>query len=191
MIELTVREMAAGDENGAAEVDRLSTADLRKTYRPTEMALRYRAAIDSDLRRLVAVANGRVVGVVQYSIARGRVLLMNLGVHPEYRRQGVARAIIDHLGRLAQNHRCSHLTLRTVRETGNVAVFERLGFAIDSEGRTTLFESDRYSALTEVVMSKRTNAGTNTRYSGKDSDTPPNPAMEPTAPRARSLIPDS
>ena len=46
------------------------------------------------------------------------------------------------------------MILHTVRETGNVDVFQRLGFLVESEELTTLFESDRFSALSEVVMKK-------------------------------------
>lgn len=73
MIEVTVRDVTAGDERAAAEVDRLCTADLRKIYRPTEEAIRHRATISANVRRLVAVASGRVVGVVQHYVLDERV----------------------------------------------------------------------------------------------------------------------
>ena len=43
----------------------------------------------------------------------------------------------------------------TVRETENVPIFQRLGFAVASEEPTDLFVSERFSELIEVVMLKR------------------------------------
>ena len=47
------------------------------------------------------------------------------------------------------------MALHTVRETENVPIFERLGFAVESEEATDLFVSERFSELIEVVMLKR------------------------------------
>ena len=46
------------------------------------------------------------------------------------------------------------MALHTVRETGNVAIFERLGFVVESEEPAALFESDKFPELSEVVMVK-------------------------------------
>ena len=50
------------------------------------------------------------------------------------------------------------MALHTVRETGNVAIFERLGFVVESEKPTALFESDTFAELSEVVMVKEIRA---------------------------------
>lgn len=76
---------------------------------------------------------------------------------------------MDHLDRVAGDNGCLHLMLRTIRETGNVVVFERLGFAVDSEGTTDLFESDMYAHLVEVVMRRRV---TGRIHRCQDPDTP-------------------
>jgi hypothetical protein len=46
------------------------------------------------------------------------------------------------------------MTLHTVRETGNIAVFERLGFVVESEGPSSLFESETFPGLSEAFMKK-------------------------------------
>ena len=112
----TVRDMTADDESGVAEVDRLATADLRKVYCPTEEALRHRIAMEASLRRLVAISDGRVVGTVQYRIADDHLFVVGLGVHPGYRRQGVARAVMDHLDRIARHPQKRMTTLRCVHQ---------------------------------------------------------------------------
>jgi ribosomal protein S18 acetylase RimI-like enzyme len=101
---------------------------------------------------LVAVLEGRVVGVVQFHISEDRLSFLGLGVHPRFQRRGVAGALIRHLETIGRNCGCKAVILHTVRETGNVEVFQRLGFLVESEEPTTLFQSDRFSALSEVVM---------------------------------------
>jgi N-acetylglutamate synthase-like GNAT family acetyltransferase len=149
---LTVRESTPGDESEAAVVDRLSTADLRKIYRPTAAAHERRSSISANLQRLVALRDGQVVGTVQYHIDAGCLYLLGLGVHPDFRRRGVATALVQRLEEVAAESGCHGVVLHTVLETGNVAIFERMGFVIESQQPTGLFESDAFPMLTEVVM---------------------------------------
>lgn len=151
---LTVRESVPGDEREVAEVDRLATADLRTVYRPTAEAQRARSVMDTHLQRLVAVLDGRVVGTVQYHVVGERLSFLALGVHPAFRRRGVARALVQQLERIGSDSGCSAVTLYTVRETGNVSIFERMGFRVESEEPTRLFESRSHRTLSEVMMRK-------------------------------------
>jgi GNAT superfamily N-acetyltransferase len=152
---LKVRELRQADKFRAAEIDRLATRDLRKVYRPTDKALRKRSTLIPALQRLVAEIDERVVGVVQYRIAGTRLSLLGLGVDPAARRRGVAAALVRHLECIARDRGCTTMALHTVRETENVPIFERLGFAVASEEPTDLFVSERFSELIEVVMLKR------------------------------------
>ena len=151
----TIRQLRPEDEPRAAEVDRLATQDLRKVYRPTDAALRQRTKIASDLRVLVAEIDRQVVGVVRYRIAGTRLSLLGLGVDPAARRRGVASALVHQLECIARDRACTAMALRTVRETGNVPIFERLGFVVESEELTNLFVSERFAQLSEVLMLKR------------------------------------
>ena len=151
---LTVRESTPDDESEAAVVDHLSTADLRKIYRPTAAAHERRSSISANLQRVVALLNGHVVGTVQYRIDGDRLCLLGLGVHPEFRRRGVATALVQRLREVAAEFGCHAVVLHTVLETGNVTIFERMGFVIESRQLTDLFESDASSTLSEVAMRK-------------------------------------
>ena len=152
---MDVREATAADEREIADVERLAIADLRKVYRPTAAARQTRTAMDATLHRLVAVLDGHVVGTVQYHVDDRRLSFLGLGVHPAYRRRGVARALVRHLETIAARSGCETVTARTVRETGNVSIFEKLGFEVESEEPTPLFESEPHRTLTEVTMRKR------------------------------------
>src|SRR5688572_7446346 len=151
---LTIRELTSADEPYVAEIDRLATADLRKVYEPNQEAQKQRAAIGPTLEGLVAVLRGRVVGVVRYRIVADRLSLLGLGVHPIFRQRGVATALIEQLHSIGQDKGCTAVTLYTVRETGNVGVFERMGFMVVSEEPSKLFQSVSFSSLSEVHMIK-------------------------------------
>lgn len=78
---------------------------------------------------LVAMAGNVVAGYVGSQTVLGESDMMNLAVHPEFRRQGVARdlvlALIDGL-----NQRGSHCLTLEVRESNAPArkLYEKLGF---------------------------------------------------------------
>jgi ribosomal protein S18 acetylase RimI-like enzyme len=149
-----VREVRPEDETQVAEVERLATAALREVYRPTIMATVRRAALVAQTKRLVAVIEERVVGVVQYYIVEGRLAFLGLGVHPQFRRRGVAAALIRELEAIGRDVGCTTVTLHTVRETGNVEIFQRLGFLVESEAPTDLFQGEGRKMFSEVVMRK-------------------------------------
>ena len=156
---ITVRPPQACDEAEIAEVGRLVTEDLRKVYRPAPVAAEQRTSIANRLQRLVATVNDRVVASVQYYFTGDCVAFLELGVHPEFRRHGIARALVQELERIGEATGATALTLYTIRETGNVAIFESLGFSVESEQPTSLFESTSRDALTEVLMKKHLQPG--------------------------------
>jgi ribosomal protein S18 acetylase RimI-like enzyme len=82
---------------------------------------------------------------------------LSLGVHPAFRLCGIASALVEQLERIAVESGCRSVSLHTVRETGNVAIFERLGFRVESEAPTLLFESESHRTLSEVAMRKDLN----------------------------------
>jgi len=79
---------------------------------------------------------------------------MNLGVHIDFRRRGVAKALFAYLANIVKAHGARCLSLHTVKETGNVEIFRKLGFEPISEQHSELFESDQYASLREVYMEK-------------------------------------
>ena len=151
---ITVRDAATADRAAIIELERSATEDLRKVYRPTAVALQQRAALDPQLGRLVAVVTGLVVGIVHYKIENDQLSFLGLAVHPDFRRRGIAAALVQELEAIGRKNDCRALTLWTVRETGNVEIFQRLGFAVEFEEPSRLFESDTFPSLSEVFMRK-------------------------------------
>lgn len=125
-------------------------ATLRQVYRPSPEALARRAKLPV-LPRLVALDAEQIVGTVEYALAAERMHIMGLFVLASHRRLGVARALVDELAQLAAP---LPLSLDTIRETGNVPIFERLGFVIVREQPAQDFVSERFSDLIDVYLER-------------------------------------
>ncbi|MDA2933962.1 GNAT family N-acetyltransferase [Acidobacteria bacterium AH-259-D05] len=93
-----------------------------------------------------------VVGSLQYLVEVDRVYVLDLAVDPEYRRQGVARQLIDFVSDTAQNRGYKIVSTRTIKETGNVPIFQKLGFRVVSEEIAEWCVSDMYSSLHDVYL---------------------------------------
>jgi ribosomal protein S18 acetylase RimI-like enzyme len=147
---IVVRHAERGDEPAIAAVSESGVTALRRVYRPTPEALaRYRRM--PALPRLVALIDGTVVGTVEYSLGDELLHLMGLYVAESHRRRGVARALIDELARIAGNR---PVTLDTIRQTGNVPIFERLGFAVLHEAPAEHVESISGEPLVDVLLER-------------------------------------
>lgn len=146
----------AGPDDAAAikTVDAAATATLRKTYRPNQAALANKARLSTRLKRLVATVDGQIVGTVQYYVEKDSVRVIGLGVHPDFRCQGVAHALLRFLEAAGREGGATRLHLYTVKQTGNVEVFCRLGFIVIAERKDEFSESDTHQFLTDVEMEK-------------------------------------
>jgi ribosomal protein S18 acetylase RimI-like enzyme len=114
----------------AKNVSEEAFLSLREVYRPTPDAVQSKQNMASSLNRLVALDGPDVVGTVQYHLKVDRLHLLGLAVSPCRRRAGIARAIIEGLRAIAIAHKCNRLSLYTIEQTGNVKIFERLGFEV-------------------------------------------------------------
>ena len=79
---------------------------------------------------LVALDGDCVAGYVGSQSVMGESDMMNIAVAPNYRRQGVAAALIEELVRRlkANGNRCLTLEVRTSNAAA-IALYEKLGFA--------------------------------------------------------------
>ncbi len=147
---LVVRTATDQDAAAAQLLSDRAFDELRTIYRPKAAA----SAAGPPLIRLIAEADGHLVGTVQYAIESERLHLRGLAVEPAHRRTGVARALIEQLAGLAQTENLRALSLYTIGQTGNVAVFERLGFGTIREEPATWAECDSGELLTDVYMER-------------------------------------
>jgi ribosomal-protein-alanine N-acetyltransferase len=137
--------MAAGDIPAAAEIERLSTPSPW-----TEAAFRAEL-VNAAARCRVARAEGRLAAFLVAWHLPGESQVAEVAVHPDFRRKGIARALVEETLADARMRGSSVATLE-VRD-GNVAargLYERFGFTVT--GRRSRYYEDRVDAL---LMEKR------------------------------------
>jgi ribosomal protein S18 acetylase RimI-like enzyme len=150
----SIRMATPADADAARRVEEEAFATLRSVYRPNAAARANLFAIAPALERLVAEVDGRIVGTVRFGIFGDRLRVIGLAVLPTFRPRGVARALVEELARVAKLRVCRALALYTVTKTGNVSVFERLGFRVVSEQPDSYSVSPDGGALTEAYMER-------------------------------------
>jgi GNAT superfamily N-acetyltransferase len=149
---ISVRLAKTEDGEAAGRVSDEAFADVRRIYHPSPAARTNLSAIAPTLERLVAEDGVQIVGTVRFSIIDACLRVIGLAVLPQFQRRGVARALIAELARLARDKGCRALALYTVTKTGNVAVFEQLGFDVVSEWPGHYSISADGEPLTEAYM---------------------------------------
>jgi ribosomal protein S18 acetylase RimI-like enzyme len=150
---LLIREATSDDAERLAFIARATGEILRRAYRPTA-ALEARDISYGPSTVLVAVLDGRVVGGMTCSQEVNSLHLRRIGVDPVYHRRGIAGALIAEAATRARADRLERLSLDTIRETGNVEIFRRLGFSVIFEESTDLFADSHGAAVTNVRMEK-------------------------------------
>ena len=151
-VRIEIRDALESDRPAISAVMSDATAVLRKVYRPSPSAAR-RARSAADVRWVVAVECEQIVGALR-CVAKPDSLHLGVGVHPDHQRKGVARALIAFLAEKARAQEISKLSLYTIKETGNMPIFERLGFSFVREGPAEDCESATGAQLTDVYMER-------------------------------------
>jgi len=149
---MDVRAARPDEETAARAVAAAAFETQRTVYRPSAEAIAHASQL--ALERLVALAGGELVGTARWGIEGDRLRVIGLAVLPGHRRRGIARALVEELAGIARDSGCSALALYTVVQTGNVAVFERLGFAVVHEEPATDAISPTGQPLTEAYLER-------------------------------------
>ena len=152
---MEIREFRKEDSEDLLIIEDQMNQFLRKIYRPTETGRENRSRIATELKRIVAIFEGKVVGTARYYFDENFLRILGLGVHEDYRLKGIARSITYHIRELANTKRCIALRLFAVKETGNVQIFERIGFRIVSEHQDGLLEGLNGERVTDIEMELR------------------------------------
>jgi len=78
----------------------------------------------------VALDRGRVVGFVDYWIVQDEIHLLAIASHPDARRRGIGKLLLDHLLARAREEQAVLVTLEVRRSNvPAIAMYERAGFA--------------------------------------------------------------
>jgi GNAT superfamily N-acetyltransferase len=111
---------------------------LRRHYVPLPQAQARRSSLPA-CRTLVASQDAAPLGYVRFYIEAHTLHALDLAVLESARRRGIGRALMQELEQIAAREGCHLLSLWTVEETGNAALFERLGCAVVHRERSALF----------------------------------------------------
>lgn len=149
--EISVREANASDQAEVARVGTAAEAILRKVYRIKPGAASTLPPAD-QISRLVATISGQVVGTLRFFRADDRLHLVGVMVDPAFHRRGVSRALVEMARVIAVGKGLGKLSLYTIRQTGNVPIFERLGFSVVREEPDQFGEGVDGRELTECLM---------------------------------------
>jgi ribosomal-protein-alanine N-acetyltransferase len=82
-------------------------------------------------RSVLAEIDGRIVGYVLFWLLSEEVDIHNIAVHPDFRRQGVGRRLLEQVVAAARGQQCIRVTL-DVRRSNSAAqnLYRSLGFAM-------------------------------------------------------------
>lgn len=127
MIDFIVRQVHKTEEAARLEIVKAATQELRRTYRPRGNGGE-RGSSPSGV--LVALKENMLVGTAEYVRKDDHLYIQGVAVHPEYRNQGVCRALVRAAERIGKDDKLTALALRAIEETGNVGVFKSLGFTV-------------------------------------------------------------
>lgn len=113
---------------------------------------------------LVALdGGGRVAGYAGLQVVLDEGTITNIAVRPEYRRQGVARQLLDVFLNFARGNRLAFLTLEVrASNYGAIALYGELGFRAVGR-RKNYYEHPKEDAL---IMTKEFDYGTETAQPG-------------------------
>ena len=120
---ITFRDMNASHVPQVAELEKLCFSDPW-----SEKSITQELQNDYSLW-VVALEDDRLLGYVGSQSSYGESDMMNIAVHPEYRRVGIARSLIEYLIDELNRRGCHSLSLE-VRASNAPAIglYEKLGF---------------------------------------------------------------
>ncbi|MCP4322309.1 MAG: GNAT family N-acetyltransferase [Alteromonadales bacterium] len=113
-------------------------SELRNIYHPTYEAQRNKAISVADWTCLGYYLEPLLVGIIKVKMADNTLSLSSLAVAPEYRKRGIARSLISEAEQIFPT--ANMLSVWCVEQTGNMEIFEALGFKVAERIESELFE---------------------------------------------------
>lgn len=151
---VTVHIATLEDIPAAETLSRKTFSELRQVYHPLPKTVEKQSTQLDDTTPVVARNNNSIVGTLRYYVKADKLCVLGLAVDSFYRRRGIARGLLDFVTEEARRLDLSSVSLRTIRETGNVPIFERMSFRIVNEVVADWCESENHSMLHDVWMEK-------------------------------------
>lgn len=150
-----ITSATAADEAALKNLLTEAFEPLRRTYVVSGRI----PSLSAEPTTLVYAADDRPVGTLSYYLDPPYVRLFRIAVAPEYRGRGIASRLIDYVEtRVARPAGCD-LAIYTITETGNVAIFRRLGFEPIAETVAACATSPDGKPVHETEMVRPARAG--------------------------------
>lgn len=131
-------ELRCGSEADAEDIRDLTRAAYAKWIaaigrEPKPMGADYRAAVRSHRFDLLYI-DGTLTALIETVDQGDRLLIENLAVLPDFQRRGLGSRLLSHAEDIARSLGRERICLYTNRRfTGNVELYARLGYEVDSE----------------------------------------------------------
>ncbi len=119
-----IRSMTANELTAIVEIERAA-----KPHPWSEAMLRKETEVGPISRPRVAVVKGRIAGFIMAWFVADEVHIINIVVHPEFQRRGIATRLMEHVFDEARNRGYEKVYLE-VRESNQPAIrlYHKLGF---------------------------------------------------------------
>ena len=126
---VTVTEMKESDLEEVLEIEKKSFADpwSRRLFKET---LSFPHSFNFVLRG----ATGTLLGYVNFYLIAEEAHMLNLAMHPDYRKKGLASKLLDHVIQLLKGRNAAHFFLE-VRESNQDAIDLYTKFGFEMIGR--------------------------------------------------------
>ncbi|SHO57019.1 GNAT family N-acetyltransferase [Vibrio quintilis] len=139
-----------GTDATAFSLSQRCFAELRRIYVPVRKARREKYADNGRWQWFGYVLDACLIAVVEAKYEGTELHLSTLAVEKKYRRKGIARKLID--GVIANYPKAQSVSLWCVAQTGNIEIFEALGFSVCQVVTSELFELTDGAEATEVQL---------------------------------------
>jgi ribosomal-protein-alanine N-acetyltransferase len=102
-------------------------------------------------RSFLAEIDGKIAGYVLFWLLPDEIDIHNIAVHPDFRRRGLGRSLLENVIIVARNRASSRITLE-VRKSNTVAqkLYEAVGFSVNGV-RKGYYSDDGEDALLMVL----------------------------------------
>jgi len=150
---IAIRTYSPTDAEQVALIMQSATRELRAIYVPKPADKTELREQSISAKRIVAVDNsGTVVGVAEFIIRTSEVYAQGIAVAASHRRHRVATALLSHIAALAAELSIPEIQVTTIKETGNVKIFKRMGFNMIEERTSERFLGLNEQPVTEVTL---------------------------------------
>lgn len=152
---IAIRAFSANDAESVELIVTSCTRELRTIYAPKPRTEGVPPNHSSSGSRVVAVDHtDTLVGVAEWLAHPEALYVQGIAVAPMQRRRGVAASLLDHLAALAATMGLPALQVATIKETGNVEIFHRLGFAVIEERTSERYLGRLGQPVIEVTLKR-------------------------------------